>query len=275
MNKGLNLLFCFITIISSCAIGQQETGKIKSNRFFELAPALDYINLSNPRHSIVRYSGLAYSFNFGLQFEKPTKREGIYLNYLKGGLTSQNGLNTTGVFNIALGYFLERRIKQLSETTNWYLGGDFSTFLNMRQNFSLGNNQMFYDFVQDLRISTSIRKELEWKNRPLYVDYRLKLPLIALISRPPKAVFVKDSEKEDVMPTSDQLTKNMFTNGNISLAGKYSTIQSTIVLWCPFKKNMNRIGLSYIWDLYAYRDYYNKKQVMATHSIKFILLTNL
>ena len=274
MNKKLNLLFCFI-IISSCAIGQQETGKIKSNRFFELAPTLNYLNLSNPRHSVVRYSGFAYSFNFGLQFEKPTKREGIYLNYLKGGLTSQNGLNTTGVFNSALGYFIERRIKQLSETTNWYLGGDFSTFINMRQNLALGNNVMFYDFVQDLRISTSIRKELIWKNRPLYLDYRLKLPLIAFISRPPKAVFVKDSEKEDVMPNSDQITKNMFTNGKISLAGKYSTIQSNITLWRPFKKNMNRIGLSYIWDLYTYRDFFNKKQVMATHSIKFTLLTNL
>lgn len=275
MNIKIGILFCCLIITSNYIFAQSETKKIKSEKFFEIGASLNYINLSNPRHSVVSYNGLGRSVNIGLQFEKETKREGFYLNYLKGNLTSKNKLNNTGIFHVKLGYYLEKKIKSISEKITWYLGGDFSTFLNMRTNLSLGNNQMFYDFVQDLRISTSIRKKLIYKDRPLYLNFRLKIPLIALVSRPPKSIFIKDEETENGMPTSDNLTNTMFTNGKVSFVGKYSTIQSEITVWRPFKKNRNRVGLSYIWDLYTYRDFFDKKQVMATHSIKLILLTNL
>ncbi|MBN1181279.1 MAG: hypothetical protein JXB49_03260 [Bacteroidales bacterium] len=275
MNKKVNLIFLFIAIICNYIISQQDTSKIKPDKFFELGFASDYINLYNPRHSVVLYKGLAYSLDYSLQFEKQTKRESIYFNYGKGNLTSENELNNTRVFNVEVGYSLERRVKKISETINWYLGGDISAFLNMRTNISLGNNQVFYDFVQNLGISSSIRKELLWKERTYYLDYRLKLPFISIISRPPITFFVKDSEREDIMITSDQITKIMFTNGNVTFAGKYCIVKSNITIWRPFRRNMNRVGLSYVWDLYTYRDYYHQKQVMATHSIKFTLLTNI
>jgi hypothetical protein len=267
------VIFLFFSVKDVYAGNKPDS--LKSIKYYGSGLSVQYIDLHNPRQTPVLYSGPGFTIHQTISFSKPSYMHGGNITFTRGLLQAQNGLNLTSMTKISLEYAFHQKLLLPYQKTSVFLGADVNIFLNLRSNPSLGNNSLYYDFMQQLRICGLYRYNFSSKKNQYTIEYGLKIPLFGMVSRPPKAYFIKEDETTDYLPTSENTLTTLLTNGKMVFVGQYSDIESELTIWRTFRRNRNRIGLSYVWNLYTYRDYFDQKQVIGSHAIRFMLLTNL
>lgn len=261
------LMFCFVFVLCFDGFGQEQN---EYSRYINIGAGFTVPTSYDLSFSDIVYQGYAGSVN--AQYHRRSARNMGHLDFRfdLGELTNSTSLAYLTYYRFEGNYSYETLLKNLSkDRLAWYAGGSFNSLWTLFQHRDFSNNSFNNSVYASVSPHTSLVYSFKLWNRDFRLQGSAYIPLLTFAMRPSYGSSnfsgFLDDDREDTF-------RQLLESGKLVSFNKFFRYSNTFALEYLFKKNPNRIRLSYEWNYLRYSE--PRLTQSASHNITFSTMFN-
>jgi len=264
--RSLAVLFlCMLS--TSGLLAQQEDNYL---RYINLGAGFVAPSSLDQSFSDIKYRG--YAASVAMQYHRRSSQLLDHLDFRfdVGELTNNTSFAYLTYYRFEGNYSYEKQVKTLlDDRLKWFAGASFNSLWTLFHYRDFSNNAYNNSVYASLSPRTSLVFPFSLWGRDFRLQGSAYIPLLTFAMRPSYGSsnffgFLDDDR--------DDTARQLLESGKLVTLNKFFRYSNTFALEYSFKKNPNRIRLSYEWNYLRYKE--PRLTKTASHTITFSTMFN-